>query len=354
MKHRHWLVAGGMASLGMGAWAQSSVEVFGIMDVYMNAARSGSTRLTRLEDGGNAASRIGFRGREDLGGGLSARFLLEAGLSPDTGQGTVPGPGLAFTRQSYLALQGPWGAVEMGRMYTPMFLAMYRADPLGMNALFSSVNLVYAADAQPGLRPFAARTPNLLRYRTPASQPWVLDMAYAFGEVSSPYRSNGRIYGATLGWNQQPFFVAYSFQRAVAGSESAPVASPTSSLAQAISAHWQVLPELRVAGNYAVNRVERAGMPRSRVLHFGAQWSLDSRSTLLASVAQRKVQATDRAQRTWTLGYDYSLSKRTQLYARWLQLGNAADASVSLAGVPVAANSGNGVRSLALGVMHSF
>lgn len=354
MKHRHWLVAGSMASLGMDAWAQSNVEMFGIMDVYVNSAKSGATRLTRLEDGGNAASRIGVRSREDLGGGLSARFLLEAGLSPDTGQGTVPGPGLAFTRQSYLALQGAWGAVETGRMYTPMFLAMYRTDPLGMNALFSSVNLVYAADAQPGLRPFAARGSNLLRYRTPAGQPWLVDLAYAFGEVPAPYRNNGRIYGATLGWNQQPFFVAYSFQRAVPGSAAAPVAAPDSSLAQAVSASWQVLPELRLSGNYAINRVERANMAQSRMLHLGAQWSLDSRSKLLASVARRKVEATDRAQRTWTLGYDYTLGRRTQLYARWLQLGNAANASVSLAGVPVAPHSGDGVRSLALGVLHNF
>lgn len=48
------------------------------------------------------------------------------------------------------------------------------------------------------------------------------------------------------------------------------------------------------------------------------------------------------------------MSKRTVLYARWLQLGNTGNASVSLAGVPVAANSGDGVRSLALGVRHAF
>jgi len=204
VKHKHWLAAGGMAALGTSAWAQGSVEMFGIVDVHINSARSGATRLSRLEDGGSAASRIGFRGSEDLGGGLRAQFMLEAGVAPDTGLGTIPGPGLAFTRQAWVGLNSGWGAVEMGRMYTPMFGALFRADPLGMNALFSSLNLVSATDAQAGLRPFAARANNLVRYRTPAGQPWLADLAYSFGEAASPNSSNGRLYGATLGWNPWP------------------------------------------------------------------------------------------------------------------------------------------------------
>ncbi|CAB5713014.1 Outer membrane porin protein 32 precursor [Delftia tsuruhatensis] len=355
MKHKHWLAAGGMAALGTGAWAQgSSVEMFGIVDVHINSAKSGATRLSRLEDGGSAASRVGFRGREDLGGGLRAQFMLEAGVAPDTGLGTIPGPGLAFTRQAFVGLHGGWGSMEMGRMYTPMFSALFRADPLGMNALFSSLNLVSATDAQPGMRPFAARANNMLRYRTPASQPWLVDLAYAFGEAPSPHSSNGRLHGATLGWNQKPWFLAYSFQKSVEGSAAAPVATPATSHYQALSASWDALDPLRLTGNYVVNRVDRSGTPKAKLVQLGAEWSLDARSRLLASVARREVGGTDRAQNTWTLGYDYALSKRTQLYARWLQLGNAANASAAIANVPVATNSGDGVRSLALGVRHNF
>lgn len=354
MKHKHWLAAGGMAALGTSAWAQGSVEMFGIVDVHINSARSGATRLSRLEDGGSAASRIGFRGSEDLGGGLRAQFMLEAGVAPDTGLGTIPGPGLAFTRQAWVGLNSGWGAVEMGRMYTPMFGALFRADPLGMNALLSSLNLVSATDAQAGLRPFAARANNLVRYRTPAGQPWLADLAYSFGEAASPNSSNGRLYGATLGWNQKPWFLAYSFQKSVEGSAAAPVAAPATSQYQALSASWEALDGLRLTGNYVINRVDRAGTPKAKLAQLGADWSVDARSKLLVSVARREVGGTDRAQNTWTLGYDYALSKRTVLYARWLQLGNTANASASIANVPVAAHSGDGVRSLALGVRHNF
>ena len=124
MKHKQWLAAAGWAIVGSAAWAQSSVEIFGVMDVHLNSARSGATRLTRLEDGGSAASRIGFRGSEELGDGWRAHFMLEAGVTPDTGMGTIPGPSLAFTRQSFVGLSAPWGHIDMGRMYTPMFSAL--------------------------------------------------------------------------------------------------------------------------------------------------------------------------------------------------------------------------------------
>ncbi|MCY1313874.1 hypothetical protein D9M70_644460 [compost metagenome] len=62
----------------------------------------------------------------------------------------------------------------------------------------------------------------------------------------------------------------------------------------------------------------------------------------------------ERSQLAWTLGYDYYLSKRTVVYARWLRLLNRHGASASLATIPVAANSGNDVRVLATGIRHNF
>lgn len=354
MTQKHWLAALGLAALGSAASAQSSVEIFGVMDVHLNSAKSGPTHLTRLEDGGSAASRLGFRGSEDLGGGMRARFMLEAGVTPDTGLGTVPGPGLAFTRQSFLGLSAPWGHVELGRMYTPMFGALFRADPFGMNSLFSPTNLGYSTDAQPGLKAFAARANNMLRYRTPEGQPWLLDLAYSFGEVPSPNSNNGRIVGGTVGWNQKPFFVAYSFQNAVDGSAAAPVAAPRTSRFQTLVASWEALPTLRVSGSYSTSRVNQAGTRDANLAQLGAEWSATPTGKLLFSIARRQVDGSERGQTAWTLGYDHYLSKRTMLYGRWLQMSNAGGASASIANVPVIANSGNGVRSLALGVRHSF
>ncbi|MFS2052687.1 porin, partial [Variovorax sp. CT11-76] len=139
------------------ALAQGSVTIFGTADLYLAHAKSGPSSSTRLEDGGQTASRLGFRGAEDLGGGFDAHFTLEAGFAPDTGKGTLAGPEIAFTRQSFVGLSTPWGQVDAGRMYTPMFYTLFKADPYGVNSVFSPINLVAATDAQPGLLPFAAR-----------------------------------------------------------------------------------------------------------------------------------------------------------------------------------------------------
>ncbi|WP_027015077.1 porin [Comamonas composti] len=354
MTHKHWLATLALAALGNTASAQGSVEIFGIMDLHINKAKSGPTSLTRMEDGGSAASRIGFRGSEDLGGGMRARFLLEAGVTPDTGMGTVPGPSLAFTRQSYLGLSAPWGHIELGRMYTPMFGALFRADPMGMNSLFSPTNLGYAIDAQPGLRPFAPRANNMLRYRSPESQKLLLDFAYSFGEVASPNSNNGRIVGGTVGWKQQPFFVGYSFQNAVEGSAAAPVASPRTSRFQTLVASWESLPVLRISGSYSTSSVNQPGTRDAHMTQLGADWSMTPADKLLFSIARRKVDGSNRSQTAWSLGYDHYLSKRTTLYARWLQSSNAGGSSVGIANVPVVANSGDGVRSIAIGARHNF
>lgn len=335
-------------------YAQSNVTIFGTVDLYFNSAKSGLTNLTRLKDGGNAASRFGFRGSEDLGGGLRANFLLEAGFAPDTGAGTLPGPGLSFTRQSMVGLSGPWGAVDMGRMYTPMFYALYRADSFGVNANFSPLNLVAATDAQAGLRPFSARASNMLRYRAPAGKPFVLDIAFAPGEAASPNQRNGDLYGATVGWNSKALYIAYAFQKTRSGSTTAPVAAPNSSTYQSVNAAYNVTPALRASANYIRNSLSLATTPKSDIVNIGLEWGVTPVSRVLASVARRKVDGTPRGQLAWTLGYDYYLSKRTTLYARWLQLDNRASASATLAGVPVVLNSGDGVRSLGLGVRHNF
>jgi predicted porin len=69
--------------------AQSSVTLFGVVDTDLAIGRGSVADRTQLSNSGNATSRIGFRGVEDLGGGMSASFWLEAGLSTDDGQGNA-------------------------------------------------------------------------------------------------------------------------------------------------------------------------------------------------------------------------------------------------------------------------
>ncbi|WP_399680110.1 porin [Xenophilus sp.] len=335
------------------ACAQSNVTIFGTVDLFVAHARSGSTSWTKLSDGGNAASRIGFRGSEDLGGGLEAHFMLEGGFSPDTGEGNLPGPAISFTRQSYVGLTGPWGQIDAGRMYTPLFFTLFRGDPYGVNSVFSPLVAVFSNDAQPGALPLAARASNMIRYRTPARSEFFADIAYAPSEASEPSRRSGDLYGASVGWARKPYYVSYAIQKARSGSAAAPVASPSTTTHQAVSGSYE-FSNLRVYGTYSTASTDLPGVPRSRAASLGAQYTITPASNVLFEIVQRKVRGTDRAQLAWTLGYDHYLSKRTAVYGRLLRLENRGRSSVSLAGVRVDANSGNDVRVIAAGIRHTF
>lgn len=84
------------------------------IDQYFNSMRSSSgSSFTGLEDGALLRSRLGFRGTEDLGGGLAAKFVLEGGLDGRTG--ATADATRNFDRQSWVGLASPYGEVRIGR-----------------------------------------------------------------------------------------------------------------------------------------------------------------------------------------------------------------------------------------------
>lgn len=96
------------AGIPFAAVAQSSVTIYGRLDTSLESTKTGSLTQTQVRDN---ASRLGFRGTEDLGGGLNAVFGLEMGFASDTGAATTP----AY-RNSYVGLAGGFGAVAAGRL----------------------------------------------------------------------------------------------------------------------------------------------------------------------------------------------------------------------------------------------
>ncbi|WP_240975705.1 porin [Paraburkholderia aromaticivorans] len=136
--------------------AQSSVTLYGIIDTgveyvtNVGAHQSSVVRMPSLT--GSIPSRWGFRGKEDLGGGLSAVFVLESGFAPS--QGTLNQGGRLFGRQAYVGLSGRWGTLSLGRQYSQIYWAL-PGDTMGPN--------VYAAgDLDPYLS--QARLDNAVAY----------------------------------------------------------------------------------------------------------------------------------------------------------------------------------------------
>lgn len=355
--HTHrtrWVPLLALALLGAqgSAMAQSQVSLFGVVDAYLGHA-SGSLSRTQMGDGGEAASRFGFRGVEDLGQGWRVRFVLESGLKLGTGAGDGSNGAMNYGRQSFVGIDGPWGALDLGRGYTPMFIAMARADPYQANAVFSPLHLRGQVDAQKGLRAFASRGSNMLRYMTPKAD-FFANAAYAFGGGGAPSARSGELYGASVGYDRRPFYLAYSFQHARSGSAEQPVLNPDVTRHQAISASYELTRELQLNAHLGTATSSLPNVPKAKLWAAGAAWHLSAANRFTAEVVSRKIDGSPRAQLAWTIGWDHALSKRTALYGRFMRVNNHGGSSVSLGQIPIAANSGASGRLLALGIRHNF
>jgi len=144
------------------ASAQSSVTLFGVVDLSARSTKTGSNTVKSLSQDGNASSRLGFRGVEDLGGGLRAGFWLEAGVNADTGTTNVAKTDTLststtapvtssqfFNRRATVSLLGGFGEIRLGRDYTPSFWNYTVFDPFGTNGVgnMSSITSVLGSTA---------------------------------------------------------------------------------------------------------------------------------------------------------------------------------------------------------------
>jgi predicted porin len=125
------LLACTLATLFAGsAAAQTSVTIYGVADAGL-VRESGGTAgtLTKISSGIGSVSRLGFRGTEDLGSGLSANYVLELGTKIDTGE--IDTAGTTFNRQAFVGLKSAAvGALTLGRQYTPYYVTLGSvADP---------------------------------------------------------------------------------------------------------------------------------------------------------------------------------------------------------------------------------
>lgn len=114
--------------------AQSSVTLYGIIDTGIeyvtNVGPHKSSVVREPSLTGSIPSRWGLRGKEDLGGGLSAIFVLESGFAPSTG--ALNQGGRLFGRQAYVGLSGRWGTLSLGRQYSQIYWAL-PGDTMGPN-----------------------------------------------------------------------------------------------------------------------------------------------------------------------------------------------------------------------------
>ena len=199
------LIALAVLAASGAAMAQSSVTMFGVVDTgvaYLKGTGDGSTKNYGLSTGGNASSRLGFRGVEDLGGGLKAGFWLESGFNSDTGNGAAAGAsgnGLEFARRSTVSLMGNFGEVRLGRDETAAY------NKLSAYSNFSVIGVGgfrgWNSTVGDGIR-----QNNMIAYFTPNFSGFTAGVNYAFGESTQGGAYN-RYVGGFAAYNNGPLSV---------------------------------------------------------------------------------------------------------------------------------------------------
>ncbi len=200
------LFAAAVAALAAGgAYAQSSVTLYGVADVgieYNQHANAAGDNLFRMSSGNQSGSRWGLRGVEDLGGGLKGVFVLESGFDLDTGNSAQGGR--LFGRQAYVGLQSQFGSLLLGRQQTSFYDFGLIYDPMAISSRYG----ILAQDAQ-----FAARADNTVKY-VGTFGGLTASAFYSFKndgqEVAGQFR-RGQQYGALVSYAAGPFSVGAAY-----------------------------------------------------------------------------------------------------------------------------------------------
>ena len=352
-----------LAALGAfagAASAQSSVTMFGVVDLNVMTVDNGDRTYSMGTDG-MASSRLGFRGVEDLGGGLKASFWLEMGIAPDTGRNaavwgngdTSTGNQLFFNRRSTVSLSNQWGELRLGRDYTATFWNWTVFDPFGTNGVGAATNLALSGTLQAagagGTFGTLVRANNMVAYVLPGGTQGT--GLYGQLQVAAGENAPGNKYwGGRIGYAAGPFDIAASY-----GNTGLDAADKYDLDVWNIGGSWN-FGFMKLSGFFGEISTDIEGISLGRqnwyvgvAAPFG-QWNL--KASYGGTNGKDSLDGIDASQ--WAIGVDYNLSKRTALYATWSSINNDNGANFRVSTQSSGLASGGNSTGGQIGVRHSF
>ena len=329
-----------LGTMAGAASAQSSVTLFGVVDVNAKYVKNdGFDNRKSLGTDGINSSRLGFRGVEDLGGGLKAGFWLEGALQPDTGTLSK----FDFRRRSTLSLIGNFGELRLGRDYTPLFWNQTVFDPFGTNGVGSSINLSHNT-----AQPTYVRADNSAAYFLPAGLGGLYGWAQIAAAEGSP-QANGKFASGRIGYAAGPFDIAAAMSQQYL--------EPGKFKQWNISGSWDfgVAKVLAQLNNEKITDIVAPFQEERRFL-LGAVVPL-GQGEIHASYVRNDVRSSDDDANMVALGYVYNLSKRTAIYGQGSRINNKGVSAFSVSGgtsSPGGPTAGGNSTGFELGIRHFF
>jgi predicted porin len=352
--HKKMVAMAVLALVCGAAAAQSSVTVYGNVDLglLLQNNEAPTVSSTQLYNGGIAPSIWGFRGSEDLGGGLKANFNLESHFSADTGASVGP----FFRRQANVGLSSAsLGTLTLGTMYSPAVLAFAATDPRGLRENFSGLMpWAYnsgALDAgQSTNSDVGVFIHNAISYSNQLG-PVNLALGYSVDENSPVGPTGGAVLalGATYAG---PVTLSAAYQATDRANTSDELSAVYSlGAAYSMGALTGKLNYLRGTAKDAAG----AETSQVQVVGLGLDWKLASNNTVMVALYHGK-DKNDSLNKTTSLilSDEYALSKRTTLYATLAYVDADAGANLLTTVVAGGTRADTNASLLNFGIKHSF
>lgn len=303
------------ASVGM-AHAQSSVSLYGLADAFVGELHpaGASGNAWQSGSGGMTTSYWGMSGAEELGDGLKAVFTLESFFRVNGGQaGSFTGQSF-FGRNAFVGLGGHFGEVTFGRNTAPLFVSTLLFNPFGNSFVFSPLvvhSYLGSAMGAASLQSDTAIDDSVL-YQTPVIGGVSGSVLYGNAGVA------GHAGQANYSANVLYFGGAFSATAAVQILHTASLFlnGATAQTAWLVGGAYRIQ---TVKVDLVYERVDNNSHVTDDTVQAGASVQIGA-GRMLASWAgtrRRQVTGSDSRWSTVTLGYDYPLSKRTDVYAAW-------------------------------------
>ncbi|MDR1351127.1 MAG: porin [Zoogloeaceae bacterium] len=318
-------IALAVAALASGAvFAQSNVQIYGSVDVGFSHRGDNVNddigSQNKIDDGISSGSRLGFKGTEDLGNGLTALFTLETGFAADTGN--LRQSGRLFGRQVFAGLTGNFGTVIAGRLYTPHYSFLGAIDPFKGGTVGMYRNVFAAGLDAGGENLFdPTRVDNAVAYVSPSFGGFNVTAAYSTNALAQETAGNdddNTVIALLPRYTNGPIDVGVSYHR---------IENEASHVLDVVN--WAVggtydFKVVKLAAFYDKNK-EKVSDATLKSWLLGVTVPF-GKHAIQASYTQSKLDEGTSASagkaKQYAVGYTYALSKRTNFYAAYSDINN--------------------------------
>jgi predicted porin len=370
-----------LGALSNVAMAQSNVTLYGIVDAGITAERGGlNGNVTKATSGAASASRIGFKGTEDLGGGLSAVFKLEAGVRVDSGELDNSSNRL-FNREAYVGLSSKTaGTLTIGRQYTPYYETLRDvADPFALGMAGTAKNLFpvngfstlgtsltgtgAGSNTVNNGATSGTRNDNSIVYKTPGYNGFSGALSYTTGEVAGDSSAQRQL-GVSASFNQGPLNVGIAYNNHNNDTTLVKTNRIGYNTLIAVNYDFKVAKAYFAFGNNKGQNSGNVAVPNaySTVTYSNSENTTNAligltapvgpAGTVMASYTRKNDKdPLNRDADQFAVGYSYALSKRTSTYVAFAKINNKNGAAYTVGNNTEA---GTGDKAFNLGVKHSF